>query len=65
LDVRYESNIFSTSYCQGEIKRGAEMHDEKAILDPAPILLFPAFSLDLSSFFVFPDPLEALQTLKL
>jgi len=41
------------------------MCDEKTIFDSAATLPFAAFSLDLSSFFVFPDLLEALQTLNL
>jgi len=44
------------------ISKGAKMDNEKLIFNPAATLPFAAFSLDLSSFFVFPDLLETLQT---
>ena len=41
--------------------KGAKIFDEKRnIHNPAAAFSFDAFSLDLSSFFVFPDPLEEL-----
>ena len=64
LGEHYEFNIFSTTNCQVEIKRGG-MFGEKAIFDAAADLFFSAFSLDLLSFFVFPDSLKAFPTLNL